>query len=477
VVTSDEVAVLLASLATDVLVSLVHLRLVVRNNPLARAADLLARPDIGSVVDLLGRWFDRAEALIDRLAAETPLSPAGDTIQADAMRETIARMRTETAINDQNVDQWQAEDPAEEQAWLARMQLRQGWFASFLEALLGAEVPAHASTKTWTSRLDSRTCSYCARLHGVTIELTESFAGHARAAGWSKVYGGLYGPPLHPSCFPAGTPVAALGVSGASERVFVGDLVGIRVGGRQEFSVTPNHPILTDRGWAPAGLLREGDQVVGDTGHQWELDADQHDHQMPALIEDVADAFLGSRLVAAREVPVSAVDFHGDAREGDVAVVGADRRLLTHILSPLPQPASDDHLDLRHVVESGAVRTSYGLSVFHRLLGATNRSVSRSSERLSLFGAEPLHSEQLGLAYASGLHTVLGQDAADDATTNAVRLRKLLLGLAGSVALQQVVQIRRYPWSGHVFNLQTGDGWYIANGVIVRNCRCRLTFA
>jgi hypothetical protein len=43
---------------------------------------------------------------------------------------------------------------------------------------------------------------------------------------------------------------------------------------------------------------------------------------------------------------------------------------------------------------------------------------------------------------------------------------------AGAVALDQVVRIRRRPWSGHVYNLETVAGWYVANGLIVHNCRC-----
>jgi hypothetical protein len=38
--------------------------------------------------------------------------------------------------------------------------------------------------------------------------------------------------------------------------------------------------------------------------------------------------------------------------------------------------------------------------------------------------------------------------------------------------LDKVVQVRREPFSGHVYNLQTTGEWYIASGFIVHNCRC-----
>lgn len=50
---------------------------------------------------------------------------------------------------------------------------------------------------------------------------------------------------------------------------------------------------------------------------------------------------------------------------------------------------------------------------------------------------------------------------------------RLLQRLAGGVELRRVLDLRRVgSWSGHVFNLQTSEGWYCADGVIVSNCAC-----
>jgi intein/homing endonuclease len=45
-------------------------------------------------------------------------------------------------------------------------------------------------------------------------------------------------------------------------------------------------------------------------------------------------------------------------------------------------------------------------------------------------------------------------------------------GLAGAVVLDPIVAVRRLPFSGHVYNLHTETGWYIASGILVHNCRC-----
>ena len=47
-----------------------------------------------------------------------------------------------------------------------------------------------------------------------------------------------------------------------------------------------------------------------------------------------------------------------------------------------------------------------------------------------------------------------------------------LAAFAGDVIPDRIVKIGRRRWSGHVYNLQTDTGWYLANGIITHNCRC-----
>jgi hypothetical protein len=45
-----------------------------------------------------------------------------------------------------------------------------------------------------------------------------------------------------------------------------------------------------------------------------------------------------------------------------------------------------------------------------------------------------------------------------------------------AVTFDQVVKVEVRQFSGHVYNLQTGCGWYVANGIIVSNCKCYLSY-
>ena len=62
--------------------------------------------------------------------------------------------------------------------------------------------------------------------------------------------------------------------------------------------------------------------------------------------------------------------------------------------------------------------------------------------------------------------------SADDTTVNAETLAKSLLGDTAEVFLSDVVKIESGQFVGHVYNLQTVTGAYIANGIVAHNCRC-----
>ena len=46
----------------------------------------------------------------------------------------------------------------------------------------------------------------------------------------------------------------------------------------------------------------------------------------------------------------------------------------------------------------------------------------------------------------------------------------LLNALSGFIKPDDIVFIANKFFCGHVFNLQTEDGWYVANGIVTHNC-------
>ena len=62
----------------------------------------------------------------------------------------------------------------------------------------------------------------------------------------------------------------------------------------------------------------------------------------------------------------------------------------------------------------------------------------------------------------------------DRAPPNPEVLRELVLGDSTEILLDQVVSVERIAFVGHVYNLETLSGWYVAEGIVSHNCRCML---
>lgn len=348
----------------------------------------------------------------------------------------------------------------------------------------------------------------------------------------------------HPRCLPAGVVVSGPQRRATTRRFYQGELVVITTASGQQLPVTGNHPVLTDRGWLPANLIQEGDNVVRSTLREGARPLTvPSEHQMPTRVEDL---WRPNRMLPLVQVPTAPEDFHGDGGHGDVDVVLANR-----LLRDRSQPTLAEH-SFHQFVSDGMIRSS-GLALEcpcdEVLIGVAppagrvdlrrhrNESVPSAAHGKVLAGilASPNFVSGLELvgpglgshlagAYCSRLrptsdrHRASAEDPSDWASANAEpegkrvltlpgdvgghyfgrwqdqdasrwdapalaftvetragyaeRGKDLLLRLSGQVELDRVVERRRVPWSGHVYNLSTVEGWYQANSLIVSNCDC-----
>jgi hypothetical protein len=279
-------------------------------------------------------------------------------------------------------------------------------------------------------------------------------------------------PPAHPACVPGETLVLGPHAVGATARRYEGDAILISRASGDNLTITPNHEVLTRRGWIAAGLLVKGDQLVCCTGPDRELcRIDPDESERPTRIDQVANTLRETLGVSAVEVPTAAEDFHGDGGGSEVHVVWTDS-LLRHYREPTDaQHAEEGLLKCRGVADAfdglGALT-----SLRNAGLAPPARNVSGLGVSTALLGATTRLLQSIPLGDTATRDAMLAQDAADDVTGDPVLLGESILRFAGKVALDDVVALRRVPFLGHVYNLQTLGGWYSANDVIVHNCRC-----
>lgn len=329
--------------------------------------------------------------------------------------------------------------------------------------------------------------------------------------------------PVHPRCLPGDAHVLTRGsITGVSKRRHDGDLVIIETTHGHFLPCTPNHPILTDGGWLPAHALDVGSCLVRDLLSEWPSLGHGDHVDAPARVEDVAETFLQSAGVASMPVPVSPVDFHGDGLGSEVAVVGTNRLLRHGFDATIPE----------HLLQPEVVLGNMGLASFSGLGPEAQLGVGVSSprtcsvcgsdlglallgghlsplERLGLglvadvnpFGfqpnpdsrpgdAEPLgngvlgHPASIESSYEPAGHeriTVAGGPKRDSSVLQAGRHRAsaqpetaadLCRRESSLVSQDEVVRIHHRLYSGWVYNLETTEGYYFANGLATHNCRC-----
>lgn len=373
----------------------------------------------------------------------------------------------------------------------------------------------HASgidTKEWLVAPDERVCQICR---------TNEAAGTIPSTGLFP--DGKEGPPGHPRCFPAGTLVEGPVFTAATQRIYDGDLITIILEDGGELTGTPNHPVLTPNGWIPLSDLHEGSNVLGASDLNALLDPDNC--QAVTRIENAASFLRESGGSTIANVPITAVDFHGDGIPGNnVDIVYIAQPTVINNVTQLSEQRAENLLVDAHRLTRMSLRNFNALSMSVSAPFAGGVSMVEHSSTVSGSGSSP--PEEHGLRNPAQLNVVPLQDGVNSTSphvkltrksqrrlpcdvspadlvpvgleslpwprtnSNAAALKFLAEhldadaacvstaireGLTRHISVHRIIQRKIVRnWTGHVYNLETSDGWYLANGIIAHNCRCAL---
>jgi hypothetical protein len=366
----------------------------------------------------------------------------------------------------------------------------------------------------WFAQLDDRVCMSCVAEHGSEHPLTEILGDHHQGR-----------------CIAGDTIVSGPATMSLISRYYQGDLVIIRTASGKLLSVTPNHPILTSRGWLAAGILQAGDNVIGytlDEGAARRIDPNKY--QVPTLIEDIARTPGMLRLGS---VPTTPEDFHGDGCGSDVYVVWANRLLSDTLNAAHSEPIFEQGFSGGNA-DLPLLSGSSGLDLLSERHGFSPYSVLRELNPPAmlidrgLFGQQPvgvraashgnfrsiyavpdgctrhveLFGERIGRVPfdVESNNLIIGQAGlrplggpvffSDNLITDRARAQQpaslefmretltagvekgggLLGALASQIELDSILEVNVTHFSGHVYNLHNAEGWYNANGIVTHNC-------
>jgi hypothetical protein len=262
------------------------------------------------------------------------------------------------------------------------------------------------------------------------------------------------------------------GVQAGTERQYVGDLIEIELATGNKLAATPNHPIATPSGWVAISELKVGDNVLKSTSPEWVVDSvnPDIDHVIPTIQEVVES--LPMRF---NPMPMSTEDFHGDGTDGEVYIVRTNSEL-----GDRSEPSFSEHRSEEPFGRGDISKPRLDRTGTFDLLGlghdsSPGSSMSSFSDSLALLSAHLSHPSVHPFTPVSGRDAVLSEYSTDDVSADSEGFCEKLFDLSPDITSDQIISIRRYPFSGHVYNLDSTEGWYIGNSIITHNCRCALT--
>lgn len=283
---------------------------------------------------------------------------------------------------------------------------------------------------------------------------------------------------LHPNCFPGDTMVSPGTVHAAMRGWYEGKTVTIRTEAGNRLTCTPNHMILTDRGWVTAGLLNHGDKVikalVGDGA------IDPNVNHSPSRIDEVFESLRLTGGVTVGAVPVAPEYLHGDAASvhGNIEVVATDRLLLGHGKPVAGKVSGHNILIGRDVVHAGLPGGGDLDSVLIRMRLVADGGVGGGGLLKTLLGSHAGHAEKHLVAAGAGRDSEADQCGRDEPSRRAGFLGDGVdAGLVDGVTADEIVSVEYGDFAGHVYDLTTAAGCYIANGIVAHNCRCDEIFS
>lgn len=425
--------------------------------------DLPWNPDDPLLVDALARTRNLMVRTPDEVYRQI-LEELGRSVAAgETVQDQAARVRHVLDVT--GTENW----PARART-VAVTEVHRTWNFGALAASMRAQMQLQRQlTKTWIARDDSAARPGHKLADGQTVPINQPFIVNMEAL---MMPGDPAGSPSNViNCVPGDTQISVTGIQKGFRYPYSGRMLSITRKHGGISTVSPNHPVLTERGWVAARQLNQGDNLVC-TGNLFvPLIVDPDVESAPPIAKEIYDALMLSDL--GQRVVGMPMDFHGDGSHGDIYVVLSNGELtfgvgtlsieffkelcLTFADAP---DASDGALDQLLL---GTGNTPDSVMGFGHLAQA-------------LLGAHEIPLADLCLTVAPDGDSQGSKSGNKGGTRNPGPTGKRVRTISAKVFLDEILEIRDFFFEGHLFTFETNSGVYVADGIVSHNCRCKPLF-
>jgi len=283
-----------------------------------------------------------------------------------------------------------------------------------------------------------------------------------------------------PNCLPGDAMIRSSGnLERVYKRFYDGLLVVIRTAAGNELAVTPNHPVFTPSGFVAALELQIGMNVMCRSGSEITIPVGHGKNNVEAPFHEVERAFSLTANMSLS--PSVGMHFHGDGTDGDIAVVWTDSKLRNNVKAKALQHFNDMLLKwgiMKDELLAGIGSFDFALNP---VLVSASGDIGLNGLRLALGVGHGRAFEKFGFGLGTGGAPEFKQDGID---AFAPETRGLVDRVGGHPTIEhshypgmkedRIIGVNYRHFSGHVYNLQSSIGSYIAQNIINGNCRCAL---
>jgi DNA polymerase I-like protein with 3'-5' exonuclease and polymerase domains/uracil-DNA glycosylase len=331
-------------------------------------------------------------------------------------------------------------------------------------------------------------------------------------------------------CFPGSVKVTTPSrIKKLFRRYFVGELIIVKTRFGDELPCTPHHPILTSQGWLFAYQLSLGDQIVNyGSRNQWMGGIYPHEQNKPSRLDEL---FAAQSLVGHSQRMVDTnFNFHGDIGTGEVEVVSpnwvlsdksnasplkfgnqqqlnirGNRKCLlkssstclasTNLSEIGPQsntlteatfPIDNTGISLCPNTQLFTNISDFNTVPFEKTTYSTRADMINFSEFFRAFTGDVPITDFLngwrspqglsrfnisGLSMGTHSHPIRKEDFLNQELGGSELLFKLTQTNPTLIQFDNVIHIDTQPFEGFIYNLETDEGWYVAENHVVSNTR------
>jgi len=258
------------------------------------------------------------------------------------------------------------------------------------------------------------------------------------------------------------------------KRYYDGDLVDIKTASGSNIRITPNHPVLTDKGWVAANLIDIGDNIISVRLRGESPAREPNVQNRPPVAAKVFDLFS---IAPHKRINGTDKQFHGDGEKSDVDIISIDRKLWDRFFSSVYKPLAKFNLALSDIRSPCLPANSPSNKLRFSSLNASDRIMGIFSQFASFIRASISHALIHCRRPIARNNPISNKYFSNSAPASVQRSANLFFGNAAKVFADNVVGVNTVKYSGHVYNLQTKQGWYglyndNGNMSVVHNCRC-----